>query len=129
MQFEARLRDGIADGTVTVAFRRWRRPQVVPGHRYRTGIGLADCIGIERVALSSITAADARRAGYESRKAAVEDLATRGAAPVYRVEFRAADVVDPRAALAAEASLSAEDVATIDARLNKFDTSSSFGAW
>lgn len=37
MRFEQRLRDGIADGSVTVMFRRWRRTQAVAGHRYRTG--------------------------------------------------------------------------------------------
>ena len=37
--FERRLRDGINAGTVTVAFRRWRRRQVTIGGRYRTGSG------------------------------------------------------------------------------------------
>jgi hypothetical protein len=129
MQFEARLRQGIADGTITVAFRRWKRPQVVAGHRYRTGSGLADCVAIEEIALSSITAADARRAGYASRRAAIDDLQGRGEAPVYRVEFRAVDDVDPRTALAATVALSGDDVATIDARLDRFDASSSFGPW
>src|SRR5438045_1400137 len=101
MQFEARLRQGIADGTITVAFRRWTRPQVVAGHRYRTGSGLAECVAIDHVALSSISAADARRAGHASRRAAIDDLRARGHAPIYRVEFRAVDEVDPRAALAA----------------------------
>jgi hypothetical protein len=129
VQFEARLRQGIADGTITVAFRRWQRPQVVAGRRYRTGLGLADCVAIERVTLSAITVADARRAGYATRRAAVDDLAARGNAPVYRVEFRAADAVDPRAALAATALLSADDVAAIDARLDRFDAGGSFGPW
>jgi len=129
VQFEARLRQGIADGTITVAFRRWKRPQVVAGHRYRTGLGLADCIAIDRVAVSSITAADAQRAGYPTRKAAIDDLAARGDAPVYRVEFRAVATADQRAELAASSSLSADDVATIDARLDRFDTSSAFGPW
>jgi hypothetical protein len=38
--FERRLREGIQDGSVTLAFRRWRRCQVVAGHRYRTGLKL-----------------------------------------------------------------------------------------
>jgi hypothetical protein len=36
MLLEARLRDGIHDGSITVVFRRWQRGQVAGG-RYRTG--------------------------------------------------------------------------------------------
>ena len=40
MQFETRLQRGLVDGTITACFRRWRRCQVVAGHRYRSPIGL-----------------------------------------------------------------------------------------
>lgn len=40
MRFEARLREGIEQGTIVLAFRRWKRCQVVAGHRYRTGTGM-----------------------------------------------------------------------------------------
>lgn len=40
VRFEGRFRAGIQDGTVTVTFRRWKRPQAVAGHRYRTTAGM-----------------------------------------------------------------------------------------
>ena len=57
---------GIADGSITVAFRRWKWSQVVVGGRYRTGTGLAEATSVDVVLESSITQADARRAGYDS---------------------------------------------------------------
>lgn len=34
MLFERRLREGIHEDRIVLAFRRWRRCQVVAGHRY-----------------------------------------------------------------------------------------------
>lgn len=36
MHFTADAAAGIADGSITVTYRRWRTPQVVVGRRYRT---------------------------------------------------------------------------------------------
>jgi hypothetical protein len=40
VRFEQRLRDGIHSGAIVLAFRRWKRSQVVAGRRYRTGIDM-----------------------------------------------------------------------------------------
>ncbi|MFD0469134.1 hypothetical protein ACFQ0B_13080 [Nonomuraea thailandensis] len=40
MLFERRLREGVQDGSITLAFRRWKRAQVTAGGRYRMGSGL-----------------------------------------------------------------------------------------
>jgi hypothetical protein len=45
VRFEQRLRDGIHSGAIVLAFRRWKRSQVVPGHRYRTGLTLSLDVG------------------------------------------------------------------------------------
>jgi len=42
MLFERRLREGIHDGSITLAFRRWRRLQATLGGRYRTGLDLVE---------------------------------------------------------------------------------------
>ena len=62
VQFEPRLRTGIRDGTITLAFRRWRRPQVVAGHQYRTGAGLAFAETVDVITTADITAVQARDA-------------------------------------------------------------------
>ena len=134
MLFEARLRNGLADGTITVAFRRWRRSQVVAGRRYRTGgryrPGLGDpLVEVERVdviAPEKVTKADARRAGYKSPEALLADLRGDPALPLYRIRFRPVDGPDPRDVLAETAELAADEVAAIDARLARLDKA---GAW
>jgi len=63
------LRRGIADGSITVAYRRWKRPQVVLGGRYRTGDGLVEATSVDVVDWEgefTIDESDARRAGYDS---------------------------------------------------------------
>ena len=47
MRFESRLREGINDGSLTVTYRRWRRSQVVPGGRYRTGMDMIEVDSVE----------------------------------------------------------------------------------
>ena len=45
MLFEQRLWAGLADGTVTVTFRRWRRPRARVGARHRTPAGILAQMG------------------------------------------------------------------------------------
>jgi hypothetical protein len=66
VRFEQRLRDGIRSGAIVLAFRRWRRSQVVPGRRYRTGTGMVEVVSVDAVEPSSVDAAQAREAGCSS---------------------------------------------------------------
>src|ERR1700735_5404107 len=66
VRFEQRLRDGIHSGEMLLASRRWKPSQVVPGHRYRTGIGMVEVEAVDVVEPSSVDAAQAREAGYSS---------------------------------------------------------------
>jgi len=129
MLFERRLREGIRKGTITVAFRRWRRPQVTPGHRYRTGIDLIEMSAVDIVEASSVTREDARRAGYETVQALLADLRGGPDLPLYRLTFRRVDEPDPRAVLAADDSLAPADVDDISHRLARLDRSGAGPPW
>jgi biotin operon repressor len=129
VQFEPRLRHGIHDGTITLAFRRWRRCQVVAGHHYRTGLGMALAETVDVVEPGDITPADARDAGFDSVRALVDDLRGDPALPLYRIRFRPLDTPDPRAELAATASLTESEAAAIAARLERMDRASKRGPW
>lgn len=129
MLFEARLRAGIHDGSVTVMFRRWRRCQVVAGGRYRTGLDRIEVDQVDAITPEKITAADARRAGYATAAAAVADLRGDADQPVYRIRFRRLDEPDPRSVLAADDALSDDDRAELDARLARLDRASPRGEW
>jgi hypothetical protein len=132
--FQARFWALIADGSVTVTFRRWKRRQVVAGHRYRTGHRIVGRMMIEvddvaEVDPESITDADARRAGFVDAAALVGQLRGDPGLPVYRIAFHVVDEPDPRSVLAATDELSGDERAEIDRRLDRLDRASSHGAW
>jgi biotin operon repressor len=129
MQFEPRLRTGLHDGSITVAFRRWRRPQVVAGRRYRTGLGMVEAVSVDTITPAQITAELARAAGFADVSAAVADLRGDPQLPLYAIRFRPVDGPDPRDELAASAMLSPADVAAVTARLARMDAASQRGPW
>ncbi|MFD0742994.1 hypothetical protein ACFQ1L_15305 [Phytohabitans flavus] len=88
MLFERRLRDGIADGSITAALRRWRRPQVVTGRTYRTGAGLVEVTAADPVHPEELTADDARAAGFESVAELLAHLGGPADGHLYLLHFR-----------------------------------------
>ncbi|HEY2641185.1 MAG TPA: hypothetical protein VGI66_15055 [Streptosporangiaceae bacterium] len=129
MQFEQRLRSGLHDGTITVAFRQWRRAQVVGGHHYRTGTDMVLAESVDVITPADITADLARDAGFPDVPTAVADLRGDPKLPLYCIRFRRLDGPDPRDELAAAASLSNEEAAAIGARLARIDAASKRGPW
>jgi hypothetical protein len=124
-----RLGPAIADGSVSLLFRRWRRSQVVAGRTYRTAAGRLTVDDVTVVDPSALRDEDVVAAGYGSVAALLADLRGDPAEPVFRLSVRAADGTDPRDELAAAADLSAADVAAVDRRLDRLDRSSPWGAW
>jgi hypothetical protein len=127
--FEQRLRDGIHSGAIVLAFRRWKRSQVVAGHRYRTGIDMVEVESVDVVKKSSINAAQAREAGYATVGELLANLRGDPALPLYRIRLRRIDAPDPRDELAHAARLTEADAAEITARLARIDKASSDGPW
>jgi hypothetical protein len=124
-----RLAPGIADGSVTLVFRRWARREAIAGRTYRTAAGRVDVVSVTLVAPEAITDPDARRAGYADAGAARADLRGDPALPVSRVELRPATAPDPRAALAADDALDAAALAGLERRLAGMDARSERGPW
>jgi hypothetical protein len=129
MRFTKPFWSGIADGSITLAFRRWRRPTVVAGRPYRTGGGRVRVLMVEIVDPASISDSDAAAAGFDTADEVRSQLRGEVEWPVYRVEFRVLDEPDPREVLAKTADLTAEDVAEIDRRLDRLDRASRHGPW
>src|SRR5262249_59043516 len=100
MLFERRLREGIHDGSVTLAFRRWRRLQATVGGRYRTGLDLVEVVAVDEVGLASISPGDAGRAGDGGIEELRADLRGDAALPLYRLELRRSADPAPRPLLA-----------------------------
>ncbi len=115
-----RIAQAVATGEVTVAYRRWKQPRVKPGMEFRTVAGLVRVETIEPVAPAELSDADARQAGY----ATLDDLSAtfhgRDHEPVFRIGLSWV-APDARDALAADANLTREDIASIDALLDRLD--------
>ena len=98
MLFRQKFLDGIRDGTVTLAFRRWRRPSVRAGGTLLTPVGQLGIASVDEVAITRISEADARSAGYQSRDELVAELRSRDEGTIYRIELGPLRP-DPRVAL------------------------------
>jgi hypothetical protein len=111
---------GIADGSVTLAFRRWDRPRMRPGSTQRTGAGVVRIETVDEVDPATLTEDDARRAGVPSLAELVRLVDRRAGAHVYRMRVSLAGA-DPRVALRERAELSEEERREIDERLDRWD--------
>lgn len=128
MLLPPKVAQGVRDGTVTLAFRRWRRPDVRPGQEFRTKAGVVRVEAVRVVEADAITDEEAALAGHPSADALRRRLTPDPSLPTYRVVLAWAGE-DPRIALREDAELSASDVAAIDLRLERLDRASSHGPW
>ncbi len=127
MLLPAKVAHGVADGSVTLAFRRWRKQDVQPGSEFRTAAGVIRVDAVEVV--EDITDEEARQAGWPDVARLRKQLdKVEGDAPTYRVRLSWAGP-DPRVALRESADLTDADVAAIDAKLERLDRASSHGPW
>jgi hypothetical protein len=129
MLFTSDAAAGLANGTITLTFRAWSKPQAKAGGRYRTLGLLLEVDAISRVDLRSISDAEARRAGYMSAdvlRAKLEKQDHDGG--VWRVEFHCLGP-DDRIARRNDATFDHEKLTKLEARLARLDQSSSTGPW
>lgn len=128
MLFKRHALDGLANSTITVAFRRWARPRVRVGGRLRTAVGVLSVDAVDEVRVADITEEDARRAGFSSRRALLDDMATQRDGCVYRIALRVAGP-DPRVQLRGRDTLTDDELAEVERRLAHLDVASRHGAW
>ena len=129
MLFTADAWPGIADGSITVTFRTWTRPQARAGGRYRVAGMLIEATAVEQVAAGSITDVDAAAAGAADRAALLQRL--RNPADdslVWRVDFRYVGV-DDRVERREDDALTEEDLPDLRRRLDRMDHRDTGPAW
>ena len=129
MLFTKRFWPGLADGSITMTFRRWKRRQVVAGNRYRTPGGIVEVESVAIVDPATVTDAQAVRAGFSSAVELLADLRGTPETPLYQVAFHRVEGPDPRTVLAESADLDHAAVAEIENRLARLDRASRSGPW
>ncbi|HVK87400.1 MAG TPA: hypothetical protein VM513_24960 [Kofleriaceae bacterium] len=125
--FKKAFHAGLASGAVTLTFRRWEKPHVRAGGRYRCHpIGVLEVDRVTQVTAGTLTEADAARAGFASRRDLVAYLAELGPltddTPLYRVELHYGGDGD-RVENALDTTLSDAHVAELEAKLSRLDRS------
>jgi hypothetical protein len=127
MLFPPATLQAIADGTVTLAFRRWDRPRVKAGGRQRTPVGVIAFESVEAIDRREITDADAVAAGFAGRDELLGFVDRRATGTVYRIRLRVAGS-DPRVALR-ETLPDEAQLREIERRLSRLDRASRHGPW
>lgn len=98
MLFRRETLNGIAGGTIAVAFRRWKRPTVKAGGQVRTAAGVVRIGRIDTVDAAKLTGREAAAAGFATLDALKKMLGPDNGDPVYRIELGGIEP-DIRAAL------------------------------
>ncbi len=127
MIFERRFLEGIRAGTITLAFRRWRRPTVKAGGTLLTAVGQLSIDAVDRIRPDQISDDDARRAGYSGREDLFVELNRRGEGDLYRIVLGRL-VPDPRVALRERPAEGLEQ-ADLQDRLRRLDMKAPDGPW
>ncbi|KAA2245447.1 ASCH domain-containing protein [Chitinophaga agrisoli] len=128
MLFKQHHLDGIRSGTISLAFRKWKRAAARAGSLIKTSIGLVEITDITVIPLNKITNKEAVAAGFNSIKAltAMLNMVTEG--EIYRIGVRYHSD-DPRIQLREQTALSDADLDTLRKRLERLDRSSREGPW
>jgi hypothetical protein len=130
VQIPQRFHAGLADGSITLVFRRWRKPAAKAGGRQRTPVGELAIDAVDPVELDDVTEADAHAAGYRDRDELLGELARYGHedGTTYRIALHLAGP-DPRIALRERAEVTDDEWEAISARLARLDRASRHGPW
>ncbi|MDP1792826.1 MAG: hypothetical protein Q8K63_01710, partial [Acidimicrobiales bacterium] len=107
MLFPARFWPGLADGSLTVAYRRQKRPTVKAGGFLRSPGGYLAIDAVEEVDEFTLTDADARAAGHVDRAELIKSLRPDGT--LFRFRFHLAGE-DPRDTLRGTTELDGLDL-------------------
>ncbi|MQA15980.1 MAG: hypothetical protein GEV09_18075 [Pseudonocardiaceae bacterium] len=128
MLFRRQTLDGIAAGTVSLAFRRWVRPRVRRDGTVRTAIGVVQIDAVDVVDEAAVTAEQPLRAGYPSRDELLAELEARPDGDLYRIRLHLVGP-DPRVELRERADLTDGELGELIGRLGRLDRASRHGAW
>lgn len=120
--------DGIKNGIITLAFRRWKKPTVRKGGSLLTSHGQLEIRNVSRTSTGKITEKDAQRAGFVCVDDLITELQKQNDGLLYRIEFGQLKP-DPRKSLRAKTSITRSEMERLHQRLARLDGKTSASAW
>ena len=130
--FKKPFHEGLVAGTIRLTFRRWEKPHVRAGGRYRCHpIGVLQVDSIVRARVADITSEDARLAGFESRELLIEFMRSGPSgdldekSEVFRIELHHGGDGD-RVENALDTQLDPTEIAVLREKLTRMDAE---GRW
>lgn len=128
MLIKQQVLERIADGTVTLAFRRWKRPTVKTGGQLRTAVGILAIDEVTVIHVDEIKPEDAQKAGCSSYSELFHTLNKNQESALYRIKFHFAGQ-DPREVLREQVDLTDDELAKVHQKLTHLDLKSQDGSW
>ncbi|MEJ0029159.1 MAG: hypothetical protein WDO15_01745 [Bacteroidota bacterium] len=120
MIFKTHQLVGIKSGAITLAYRRWEKPNVKAGGKMKTHVGVIGVTSVEMVDEKNITKSDAIKAGYDSVASLMSAVNKVKTGKVYKVKVRYLSE-DPRIDLREKTELSNEETGKLIAKLQRLD--------
>lgn len=120
--------EAIRAGTVSLAFRKWKRPAAKTGSLIKTAIGLVSIGKVTLIEEAKLTPAHATKAGYKDLDTLRKTLAQIQEGDIYKIEV-SYHAEDPRITLRQQATLSPEAWAQLKTQLGRLDQYSRTGPW
>ncbi len=115
---------GIRSGTISLAFRKWKRPSVKKGSQIKTAAGVIKITDIQE----DITLNDAKNAGFKRLEDLLKMFEKVSEGKLYRIAVQYHSP-DPRILLREQTELSEEAFGRLQAKLERLDRFSKQGAW
>ncbi|MBK9163758.1 MAG: ASCH domain-containing protein [Acidobacteria bacterium] len=129
MLIKSAILERVKAGEVSLIFRRWKKVGVKAGGTQMTQRGVLGIDAVEVVKESKITTADAKAAGFDSRKDLLDSMPPASDdTDIYRIGVHWVGE-DPRKALRADADLSKTGLDEIISKLKILDAGSKRGPW
>lgn len=128
MLFKQTHLNGIKSGSISLAFRKWRKLAVKENSEVKTAVGIVSIEKVSIVRLSAITQQDAVAAGYEQLSVLLELLQAIPEGDVYKIAVHYY-AEDPRISLRGQTVLTAEAFELLHTKLTRLDQYSKQGTW
>jgi hypothetical protein len=128
MLFNQQHLSGIKNGSITLAFRKWKKPSAKEGSLIQTAIGQVKIIAVSPTNALEITSREATKAGFASLDELLKLLATVPTGTIYKIRV-AYHSPDPRIALRSQTTITNDEFETLKTKLDRLDTYSREGNW